>query len=96
MYFKISTYPEANSWRHAFLIERGKMTTQRYQKIQHRDEILKLNGSTLAMPALTNRYLFQDEDDALEDDDDRHVLIGDDLNAGMQTRIKVNPVTVST
>lgn len=64
------------------------MTTQRYQKIQHRDEILKLNGSALAMPALTNRYLFQDEDDALEDDDDRHVMVGEDVNAGTYWTLK--------
>ncbi len=30
------------SWRHAFLIERGKMTASRYHKIQQRDENSRL------------------------------------------------------
>jgi hypothetical protein len=36
--FSISDENDEELWRHAFLIERGKMTTSRYQKIQQRDE----------------------------------------------------------
>jgi len=60
------------------------MTSRRYQKIQQRDETLTLNGSTISMPPLTNRHLFEDSDDGLEDDDDKQVPIGDELDTGIQ------------
>ena len=47
-----------DQWRHAFLIERGKMTTSRYQKIQQRDEP---NSLLASMPPLTNVTVFFDD-----------------------------------